>query len=165
MKILLKILIIAITCTNSSDAQENTVTIEDFEILNNTKWVGELMYVNYADGQEVTLQTEMQIQVDNNKMTMSTQFGNEPEANSKSSIKLKKKGTYLGSEKIIKKTQLENGTIQVITMFKGRDDNKPATMYKTYKYNSNQFSITKEVQFEDGTNKFIRNRYTYTKTL
>lgn len=163
MKTLLTIFVLTITIINSSEAQDVTVSIEDFEVLNNTKWVGELMYVNYADGQEVILQTTMQIQVTKNKIIMSTQYGNEPEANSKNSIKLKKNGTYLGPEKIIKKTQLENGSTKIVTVYEGRDANKPATLYITYLLNNNTFSMTKEVVFKDGSEKFIRNSYMYTK--
>jgi len=144
------------------NAQE-PLTIQDFQVLNNTQWKGELMYVNYGDDQEVTLQTTMQITIENNKIVMSTQYGNEPEANSKSSIKLKKKGTYLGNEKIIGTTISKNGTNTLITEYKGRDANKSATIYKTYVFDGSSFSVTKEVQFKGTKEKFVRNKYSYTK--
>ena len=41
------------------------------------------------------------------------------------------------------------------------DNNKKAIMFKTYLFNKDSFSITKEVQYENSEDKFIRNKQTY----
>nr|WP_321234115.1 hypothetical protein [uncultured Psychroserpens sp.] len=162
MKTVLTIVIAFLSLTLNS--QSNTsITLEELNQLNNTKWVGELMYVNYGDGQEVTLQTKMQIEIKNNKILMSTQYDNEPSANSQSTIKLKKNGTYFGNEKIISKTISKEGVRTLVTSYEGRDANKPATILKTYTYDDSNFSVTKEVKFKGTSDTFIRNKYTYTK--
>ncbi|WP_298759545.1 hypothetical protein [uncultured Psychroserpens sp.] len=159
------IITIAITViTLTVGAQSKTsITIDELSVLDNTQWTGELMYVNYNDSREVTLKTTMQIQIKGHKILMSTQYDNEPSANSKSTIKLKKNGTYFGNEKIIKKHISEDGKTTLTTFYEGRDANKLAKIYKTYVYDGNNFSVTKEVQFNDDSEKFVRNRYTYTK--
>lgn len=154
---------IFITLVVSSMAYgQDNVNISELEFLNNTSWSGNLMYVNYGDGKEVTLRTTMQVEIKGDKILMRTQFTDEPSANSKSSIKLKNYGTYLGDEKIIAYATLEKGVLKIVTRFKGKDANKPATMYKTYLLSENEFSITKKVQYDDSEEVFIRNRYTYT---
>ncbi|WGD34225.1 hypothetical protein [Olleya sp. YS] len=161
-KTILALIISTITFSATSVAQTK-VSMSDFEILHDTNWEGQLMYVNYRDGKEVVLKTTLRITIKGDKIMMSTQYNNEPEANTKSTIKLKKKGTYLGNEKIIEKTTLEDGTIKLVTVYQGKDDNRDATISKTYLFDGNHFSVTKEVTFEDTKEKLIRNKYTYTK--
>ena len=156
-------LAIALVTITAHAQLENLVTNEDISILNNTQWVGELMYLDYSSGIETTLKTKMQITTKNNKITMNTQYVYEPSANNKDTIKLKKNGTYFGNEKIIEKTVSKNGVTTILTTFKARDNNKPATLFKTYIFSGTEFSVTKEVQFENTKERFVRNKLTYTK--
>ncbi|WP_299228892.1 hypothetical protein [uncultured Psychroserpens sp.] len=148
---------------NAMSQTEIRITTEELLVLHNTSWTGELIYVNYSDGKEVTLQTKMQIEIKNDKIIMHTQYDNEPSANSKSTIKLKNNGTHFGKEKIVKKDISKSGTVTLKTKFEGKDDNKPATIMKTYVYDGNHFSVTKEVRFKGSTESLVRNRYTYSK--
>ncbi|WP_146106935.1 hypothetical protein [Polaribacter porphyrae] len=140
---------------------QDTITISDFEVLNNSNWKGTLMYKNYSDEKEVTLETTMKITLKSNKVINEIKFPKEPKANSKSSIKIRKNGTYFGNEKIISKEILADGFTKIITYYKGKDNNKKAKMYKTYLFNSNSFSITKLVEYLDSGEKIIRNKQTY----
>jgi len=164
MKKYITLAIVLITVTLHGQS-ENTVTNEKVLSLNNTQWVGELMYLDYSNGKETTLKTNMQITTKNNKITMNTQFVYEPSAISKNTIKFKKNGTYFGNEKITNKSVSADGTITVITTCEGRDNNEPPTITKTYNISELYFSVTKEVQFKDAKTKFIRNRSTYIKLL
>lgn len=58
----------------SSSFGQPKVTIADFENLDNSKWIGNLKYVNYGDGHEVTLKTTMQIFLEGNKILINTQY-------------------------------------------------------------------------------------------
>ncbi|TMM57208.1 hypothetical protein FEE95_12015 [Maribacter algarum] len=155
-------LLLTVLLTSAAYAQ-NKVSISKLEFLNNTSWSGNLMYINYGDGKEVTLRTTMQVEIKGDKIVMHTQFTDEPSANSKNSTKLKNDGTYLGDEEIIEYSTSENGIQKIVTQFKGKDANKRATLYKTYLLGENEFSITKKVQYDDADEGFVRNRYTYTK--
>ena len=160
MKTTLSILI-CFTLTATLSAQ-TSVAISELEFLNNTSWEGHLMYVNYGDGKEVNLRTTMQIEIQGDQLLMQTQFTDEPSANSVDTIKLKKGGTYLGNELIIKREDLADGTIEILTRFEGKDANQPATMFKTYRINESEITISKRVKFERSEKELIRNRYTYT---
>ena len=80
MKIIVSI-IISLCVLSTLNAQKN-VEISDFEILNNTNWKGILLYKNYSDGKEVTLQTTMTISLKKNKVITEIKFTGEPKANS-----------------------------------------------------------------------------------
>ena len=156
------ILFVSFAFTGSITAQEK-VEASDIKILHNTKWMGSLMYIDCSSGKETYLKTEMQLEVKANKIVMSTQYNDEPKANSKGAIKLKKGGTYFGKEKIIEKTMQENGVLKIVTLFDGRDNNKQATIYKTYLFNDKIYTVIKEVQLKGSKEKFIRNKYSYTR--
>lgn len=162
MKTLFTIAITIFTLVSTMQS-DTSISIEELKALDQTEWVGELMYINYGDGRVVILKTKMQIEIKKDKIIMQTQYINEPSANSKSSIKLKKNGTYFGDEKIIEKTISESGLMTFITEYEGRDANKPAKIIKTYVYDNTKFSVTKEVQFEGASERFVRNAYTYEK--
>jgi len=156
-------LFITITITYFAQAQEK-VNMTDFTCLDNTNWTGELMYVNYSDSKEVTLPTTLEIKVKKNKVVFFTKYPNEKSANGKSSLRLNNDGTYIGNQKITKVNRLANGSMEIETMYEGQDDNRDATMYITYFFSDNQLSMQKEVEFKDTPGKFVRNKYTYTKS-
>lgn len=159
MKIILSI-IISLCILSTVNAQTN-VEISDFEILNNTNWKGILLYKNYSDGKEVTLQTTMTISLKKKKVITEIKFPGEPKANSKNIVKLRKKGAYFGDEKVIQKEFLKNGFIKIVTFYRGKDNNKKAKMYNTYLFNKDSFSITKEVEYVDSKERFVRNKQSY----
>ncbi|MGB5226883.1 MAG: hypothetical protein WBN55_01370 [Eudoraea sp.] len=155
------ILILCIVIGWSSFGQPQ-VTISDFEKLDNSNWIGSLMYINYTDGQEVTLRTTMQILLEGNKILMHTKYSDEPKANSKESIKIRKDGAYLGNEELIEKN-MEMGILKLVTKYQGKDNNKTAMIYKTYTISENEFTIEKRVDYLDSEQKILRNRYRYQK--
>ena len=159
------IIALFITLSIAAFAQaQQKVNITDFKNLDNTNWTGELMYVNYSDNKEVTLPTTLQIEVKKNKIVFHTKYTYEASENNKSTIKLKKDGTYLGAQKVVNVQRNDDGSMEIETMYEGQDDNKDATMYFTYFFNDKQLSMKKEVEFKDTPGKFVRNQYTYTKS-
>ena len=161
VKAILMTLFIAVF--NIEVVAQDSIELSDIEILHDTNWEGNLMYIDYTSGNKTVLQTKMQLVVKGNRIMISTQYNNEPKANSKGSIKLKKGGTYFGNEKVIKKIKQKNGMIKIVTMFKGSDNNKKATIYKTYLFDDNIYSVTKEILLTGSKEKFIRNKYSYTR--
>lgn len=154
------ILIVGFCFIATSNAQDK-VKISDLEVLHNTSWEGTLMYIDYTSNKETVLQTKMQISIGKNKITTWIQYPVEPKANSKNTVKLKKGGTFFGSEKVLEKIKLEDGSLKITTLYKGKDNYKPAKIYKTYLFSSTDFSVTKEVKYEGSKEKFIRNKQTY----
>lgn len=139
---------------------QTRVTISDFKNLDNSKWSGSLMYINYGDEKEVILRTTMQILLEGNKILMNIQYPDEPKANSRESVKIKKNGTYLDDEEIIEK-KLGMGAMTLLTKYRGKDNNKPAVIYKTYTISENEYTVEKKVDFMNTGQKILRNRYRY----
>lgn len=155
--------IIALCFVLITSAQETVnLSLSDFKILNNTSWKGTLTYLDYSSGKSETIETTLQIKIENNKIKSSIQYTYEPNKNYNSSVKLRKKGIYYGNEKVIKNT-IKNGTRIIITTYNGKDNGKKATFYNIHKFNKNDYSITKEVQLKNDTKRFTRNTYTFKK--
>lgn len=159
MKTVTTILIYLVVSTLSA---QNSLNLSDFEILNNTQWKGQLTYKDYQSGKQQTIDATMQIKIEGKKITSSVQYTYEPNKNNTYSVKLKKNGTYFGNEKVISNT-FKNGTRTFITTYEGRDNGKKATMYITHQFNDTSYTFTKEVQYENETERFTRNTYQFNK--
>ncbi len=156
-------LFITMTVAFFTQAQEK-VSMSDFKSLHNTNWTGELMYVNYSDSKKVTLPTTLEVTVKKNKVVLYTKYTNESSANGKSTLKIHSDGTHIGKQKITKVNRMADGSMEIETVYEGLDDNRKATMYITYFFNDATLTMQKEVEFKDTPGKFIRNKYTYTKS-
>lgn len=162
MKSILIILTLTI-CSCFSFGQE-PLLIADFEILNNTKWEGKLTYKDYQSGDFVSIPATMQIQLKDAKLVTNIQYTYEPHKNNKSSVRIKKNGTYFGNEKIIS-NQYENGTRTFVTTYTGKDGGQKATMFITHQFNKNTYKVIKEVLVEQTKQRFVRNTYEFNKKL
>lgn len=141
---------------------QNNIQISDFEVLEG-KWNGELMYINYSDDRPVTLRSTLQIELKKDKLIGQIGYTDEPSVNGKLVVKLKQNGAFINREKVILKSKQNDGSLKIKTRYTGKDNNKPATIFITYIFDANHFTMTKEVQFENSKERFVRNRYTYTR--
>jgi len=57
----------------------------------------------------------------------------------------------------------ENGYRIIKTMYNGKDDNRDATIYITHKFNDQNYTITKFVDYKNSEESLIRNTYTFKK--
>lgn len=140
-----------------------TISTNDFKILDNTNWEGTLTYIDYQSGKPTDVATSMQIIISEKTIEQAIQYVWEPDKNVNSRTKIKKNGTFLGNQKVVSKIVKEDGSMHIITTAKGKDDGKKATLYYTYEFDSNNYKVTKEVQFTDSDERFMRNSYKYTR--
>lgn len=147
----------------SATNAQTTIALDDFKILNNTSWEGTLTYLDYQSGEPVPVSTTMQMKITDKAIETDIQYTYEPNKNVHAITKIRKKGTYLGKQKVISKSINEVGSVILITSAVGKDDNKKATMFYTYEYDNDMYKVTKEVQFEGSSQRFMRNSYHYTK--
>ncbi|MDC0008123.1 hypothetical protein OAE12_00265 [bacterium] len=154
--------LITLTIIQSVKAQE-TISLDDFKLLNNTSWKGELTYIDYQDGTPVSIPSTMQIRITDTAIDRAIQYSYEPDRNFSSITKIRKKGTHLDNQKVITKCIDSDGSVLLVTTNKGKDDNKKAFMTYTFEFNGVSFKVTKEVQFEGTEERFIRNTYDYKK--
>ena len=141
-----------------------SLKISDFQIIDNTIWKGQLTYKDYQSGELTSIATTMQIKIEGEKLISNVQYTYEPNKNNKSSVKLKKNGTYFGNEKVLSNT-LKNGIRTFVTTYGGRDNGKKAIMFITRQFNYNSYTVIKEVQLKGSDERFMRNTYEFTKNI
>ncbi|MFK7757622.1 MAG: hypothetical protein AB8B53_11900 [Flavobacteriales bacterium] len=153
-------------CTNfltlCLNAQE-TISIDDFKILDNTSWEGTLTYLDYSSNELTDIDTKMQVKILENTFEQNIQYVWEPDKNIQAKTKIRKKGKYLGKQKVVSKMVNEDGSIKIVTTYKGKDNGKKATFYFTYEISSHQYKVIKEVQLSGNEVRFMRNMYTYNR--
>ena len=157
----LMIILSTLFITTISLAQ-TTISIKDFESLNNTNWKGTLSYLDYQSGEISNVETTLQIKIEGDKVKSNMQYTYEPNKNNKSSVQIKKSGTHYGNEKIVSNT-FKNGTRTIVTTYTGKDDNRKANIFITHKFNNTCYKIQKKVVFINTNESIVRNTYTFNK--
>jgi len=141
---------------------QSSINQEDFKLLNNTRWEGVLTYKDYSSGKQESIPTKLQIIIKNNRIKSSIQYDYEPNKNYNETVKIKENGTYYGNEKVIK-NMLDKGQRTIITRYNGTDNGKEAIFFNTHIFDSENYTITKEVQLIETKERFVRNKYTFKK--
>ena len=153
---------LALICFTLSVNAQDTINLSDFETLNNTRWKGTLTYMDYSSSKQESIPTSLQIKIENNKIKSFIQYDYETNKNYKNAVRIKKNGTYFGNEFVVKNIK-ENGIRTIITSYKGKDNGTNATFFNIHKFDSDNYSITKEVLLKNTTKRFIRNTYSLKK--
>lgn len=131
-------------------------------------WSGTLTYLDYSSNKSVTIPsniTIVQSAKDENTFIVSTYYSDEPKANNIDSMGITAGGKQLAGYHVLSNT-LKQQTRTIVASTKGIDgnDDKPATVKKTYIIQPNILTIKKEVQFEGTKNWITRHTYHFTKT-
>ncbi|GAA4973671.1 hypothetical protein [Algibacter aquimarinus] len=142
---------------------QDSISLSDFETLNNTEWEGKLTYIDYQSGEPTSIDTKLQINIESNKIKYNMQYVYEPNKNNKSSVQIKKGGTFYGNEKVISNT-IKNETRTIVTSYEGKDNGEKATMYITREFDETNLTISKKVILKNTGKSLIRNTYKFTKT-
>lgn len=158
-------LIITILAVTNAIAQNNSQILEkDFKILVGN-WEGTLTYIDYSSGKPYTMSADLVIKrlENTNKFSFSNIYPNEKTANSVDTVTVSEDGNYIDKELVKSRNKLPNGDIEIITEALGEDgnDNKPATLRRTYTFGKTTYVNRKDVLFAGETNWINRHEYSY----
>lgn len=148
----------------SKTSSESKIVPEDLKIILGD-WTGTLTYLDYSSGKPYTMPANLSVKQGKNdfELLLLITYPNEPKANRSEKIKISKDGKQLNKKHIKAKEELPNGQAQMITEYEGKDNKKKALIRNTYILSGKQFTIRKEVQFENSDKWIIRNEYNYNK--
>jgi len=76
-------------------------------------------------------------------------------------VTLSDNGTRLNDIKIIARSIMRKGAVQIITEEEGEDNNKKANIQNIYTIGKNILNISKEVQFENTSEWIKRSEFSY----
>ena len=145
----------------TTQAQESLAAADLEPLLG--EWKGSLTYVDYSSNKPYTMPANLTVKQGKsaNQMTLMYAYPNEPQANSKGKLKISDGGKKLNNELIVSREVLEDGSIQVTTSYKGKDNNKEALMKGVYVLGASTCIIRKEVKYDDSETWLKRNEYAF----
>lgn len=144
--------------------QSPRVSAEDLRKLAGARWTGTLTYLDYRSNKPVSIPSNlivMQVEGDENAWVFEYEYPDEPKANGKQTLKVSDNGGVFDGETVVEKTSLDGGGFRLVTVKRGRDNDKDALFRFTYTLDGPAFSVKKEVKPEGSSEFFERNRYSW----
>lgn len=136
----------------------------DFALIEGDGWTGTLTYLDYSTKKPSSIPVALNVKPASGRtVTYQIKYPGEAKYNATEKLKLSKDGTRLNGNAIIARTVADNGSVEVVTMTRGKDDNRNADIRMTYAMSDNALTITKDVKFDDGEDFFERNTLALTR--
>ncbi|MFC4232911.1 hypothetical protein ACFOW1_13495 [Parasediminibacterium paludis] len=149
-------------------SQGQAIQPSDLKILEGN-WVGTLTYLDYTSGKPYTMPANTNFEQSKNNPNIyfrSVGYSTEPHANQKDSMIISPNGQMLDDFTIVSFKKTSNDTVEIISEKDGADgnDNKPATIRRTFSITATTFVIKKEVLFKGSSTWLLRHTYSFTKS-
>src|ERR1044072_2266830 len=144
--------------------QAAKVSAEDLGKLSGARWTGTLTYLDYRSNKKVSIPSNLtvtQAAGDETSWVFEYEYPDEPKANGKQTLKIEEGGAVFDGEKVVERTGLDGGGFRLVTVKRGRDNDKDALFRFTYTLDPSTFNIKKEVRPEGATEFFERNEYSW----
>lgn len=140
------------------------VNTKDLDLLTGTQWKGTLTYLDYRSKKKVSIPSNLTVtksSVDQATWVFDYEYPDEPKANGKKSMVVSQDGSAVNDEKVTERVKVSEDTVKLVTEKPGDDNNRKALFRYTYLCSSRSFSIKKEVRYENESEWFERNEYSW----
>jgi hypothetical protein len=164
MKLCVFVLLVASAFAGLFPQQAARVSVEDLKRLTGVRWTGTLTYLDYGSNKRVSIPSNMtvkQVEGDENAWVFEYEYPLEPKANGRQTLKFGDGGTVFDGETVFERTELDGGGFKLVTLKRGRDNDREALFRFTYTLDGPTFSIKKEVRPEGASEFFERNEYSW----
>jgi hypothetical protein len=139
-------------------------SLQDFQIVAGSGWKGHLNYLDYSSEALSQIPVEVRFEEPRGRsLRYAIRYPGETQYNSREEIEVSRDGRKLNGDLIISRDRNANGDLALVTIYRGKDDNRAADIRMTYVIGSATFSVSKEVRFEDGNDYFLRNQYSFAR--
>jgi hypothetical protein len=150
----------------AASADAPALAPQDLEPLLGDPWTGTLTYLDYGTGKPVSIRTTLVVTrsaADPARWFFDYGYPDEPDEASREEVVVGDGGRTLGGEAVVELARPAAGPLVVVTESRGTDDDKPATIRRTYEIGAGGFSVAKHVR-QDGAAGFVeRNRYRWAR--
>lgn len=150
---------IILTCAAFFQAQIST---NDFRpVLGD--WKGTLTYNDYSSSKEVKISADISVSElvsDKNAIVLKYTYPKEPQANSMDTLRISADGKMINDKHIVSAVK-QNDSVVLTAEKQGKDNDKPSTLRYIYTLSNSKFNIRKEVKYNDSSDFFFRNEYSF----
>ena len=140
------------------------VSDKDLDSLTGQQWTGTLSYLDYSSKKKVSILSNLTVtksSEDKKTWVFDYVYPKEPKANGKKSVVVGRDGSSINDEKVTERTKLPDNAIKIVTEKNGEDNDRKAVFRYTYQISAKNFSIKKEVRYENESEFFERNEYSW----
>jgi hypothetical protein len=111
-------------------------------------WSGELMYINYTDGSEAHIPATLRVDVlGQRQWRIGFGYTDEPHANAMDTLVLSPDGHLLDDFAVLEVQRFTPDSVRFVLQAEGEDDNRPATLRKTWTVGPHTCTLRKDVRF------------------
>ena len=130
----------------------------DFALIEGDGWTGQMTYLDYTTQKPSSIPVALNVKpVAGRTVTYEIMYPRESKYNATEKLKLSKDGMRLNDKAIIKRDVQDGDSVKIVTLARGRDDNRDADIRTTYELSVSALTISKDVKFDDGDEFFQRN--------
>ncbi len=152
------------SCQNGSNTKESNTRIQHQDIhLLIGEWTGSLTYIDYRTNKPYEMPANLIVEKGRNKdeLFLKNIYPNETSANNIDTLIITNDGSFINNQPVVSRDILDGGVIRIITEQQGKDNNKVANLKHIYLIGKNNYSDTKEVQFQDSKAWLKRSVFSY----
>lgn len=154
--------------TAAATAATDRALASDLDMLSGPMWRGTLTYLDYGSGKRTSIPSTLLVEKrpptpEGPCWSVAFGYTDEPQANSAEELVLREKGRMLGTERVIERADLSDGSIRLITEEAGEDDGRSALFRRVYTLGPRSCTIQKLVKPEGAAELFERNVYSWTR--
>ncbi|MFN8358722.1 MAG: hypothetical protein U0264_02300 [Candidatus Kapaibacterium sp.] len=167
MRIILPLLVLLFACPGRPAQAQSLARVQSSDFLKILgKWEGKLTYIDYTSHKPVTMPANVEIRQigETTSFACFHSYPTEPNANSKDTLTIGNAGTMIDNEKVLSRTALPDGSIEIVTQEQATDgnDGKQALIKHTYTISPTLYRIRKEVLFSGEKEWLQRHEIVYT---
>src|SRR5215218_1885893 len=123
---------------------------KDLLPLTGAQWTGTLTYLDYRSDKKVSIPSTLtvtQSAEDKRSWVFDYKYPDEPKADGKETVTLSRDGQAVNDGRVTERTKLPDGGLIIVTVKRGRDNDRDAVFRYTYTLSAKNFSIKKEVSY------------------
>lgn len=148
------------------DHESARAVASDFDVLLGGAWSGTLTYRDYTSGQATTIRSTLRVTRAGDGWRVAIGYDDEPDANAADELRLADGGATIrfgdAMERVVRR-RVDGARVAVETEHAGTDDDRPATIRRTYRLSAKEASLRKEVRFAGDGGWLVRNEYLWTR--
>ena len=142
-------------------ATQASVSDDDLARLLGEPFRGELVYLDYRSGREVSIPAALSVEkTGSDAWSFRYEYPEEPQANSTDDVTIADGGATLAGAQVVEKEALPDG-VRIVTERAGTDDDRSATIRATYTVTPTRLTIRKDVRFDGENEWFMRNEFRF----
>lgn len=140
------------------------VRTEDFGALAGDDWKGTLTYLDYQPPYEdVTIPAELTIALSSRSVRLAHRYPEEPKANEQSEVPVSEDGSRIDGDRVTVRRRTQSGALLLVAEGECEDMGRKATCINSYRLETRQLVIRKDVRIEGREDTFRRSEYRFVR--